>query len=126
MRVGAIFFANNRSDRFFSRPVNGRNGGLKISEVRGVIPTDLCDRPDRSMREYDRSDHPVSSECPCEIPVGKLEHKRPPRPVLNMIGPIIFFAKRQVGVGGRPIFLEAGMADHDGGSGRGFLEIVGL
>jgi len=64
---------------------------LRSGNRRKVATFDLCGgggRPDRSIRSAgpidfgnDRSDPPVSSERPREIPVGKLQQKRPPRPI---------------------------------------------
>jgi hypothetical protein len=69
----------------------------------------VYDRSDRPITEYGRGDPPVSSETPCETQVTKLEWDRPPRPILKLIGPINFFAEREVGVGGLPVFLEVGV-----------------
>jgi hypothetical protein len=59
--------------------------------------------------ENDRSDHLVSSEGPREVHDLTLEEKWSSRPILKLIGPIIFFAVREVGEGGRPIFLAGGV-----------------
>jgi hypothetical protein len=48
----------------------------------------------------------------------ELEHERSPRQVLKLIGPTGFFAEREVGGGGRPVFLEVGVANHDEWPGR--------
>jgi hypothetical protein len=74
---------------------------LQSGNRRKVATFDLCGgggRPDRSVRsagpidfENDRSDPPVSSERPREIPTGKLEQKRPPRPIPAIVRSDRFF-----------------------------------
>jgi hypothetical protein len=57
----------------------------------------VYDRSDRPIREYGRGDHLFSSETPVETHFGELEKERSPRPILKLIGPIYFFAVREVG-----------------------------
>ena len=62
-----------------------------------VAPTNVYDRSDRPISEYGRDDHLFSSDVPVKTHVGKLEKERSPRPILKLIGPIVFSAVLMVG-----------------------------
>jgi len=98
-----------RTDQVFYG-TGGRGRGA-TSDPRGsqVAPTNVYDRSDRPISEYGRGDPPVTSEDPCETQVAKLERDRQPRPILKLIGLIIFSAVREAGGEGLPVFLEVGV-----------------
>jgi hypothetical protein len=98
---------------------------LRSGNRRKAATFDLCGeggRPDRSVRSAgpidfgnDRSDPPVSSERPREIPVGELQQKRPPRPIPAIDRSDRFFCGATGWGRGATGFLEVGVIDHDAG-----------
>jgi hypothetical protein len=86
-----------RPDRFSCGAGGGGEGAASDPRGSQAGPTNVYDRSDRPIREYGRGDHPRSSKSPVEEYVRVLEQKRPPRPILKMIGPINFSVECKVG-----------------------------
>jgi len=79
-RAGPISFAIDRSDQFFCGPYNGGRG-LPLIPLYDRSPRPFLKTVGSIDFEFDRTDHPVSSEHPVEAHVITLEQKRCPRPM---------------------------------------------
>jgi len=109
----------SRSDQFFCGAATGGKWRPLICVGEGVVPIDRYDRPDRSILETIGPIPRSRLNVHAKYRSGNCNKRGHPDRSLRSIGPTGFFAERQVGGGGRPVFLEVGVIDHDAGQDYG-------